>query len=279
MITFEPADGRNPEAARRYFVLREARNSAELEALFRLRYDAYRGNGLAPLVPQNEYGLDIDCYDFRARHFGLFRASPTGDIPVGSLRVIEDRVVCGPADVGAILLRAPALRRLAEGTPEQPFPVMTYLPGAEALRALYSRLKAAGEKMVELGRFAMITDRGSLRLARHMVEATTAVLAFCYGIGHAVWCCDASNKAFYGLYGFRPLSGATEGDFLGLGVKSSCLYATESQIPIDTKRRLLEMARAYPALGGVPCSLDSGPPTIHQPDVTGSHAQTAFVTL
>jgi hypothetical protein len=279
MITFGQADSRNPEAGGRHFVLREARNSTELEGLLRLRYDAYRANGLAPLVPQNVYGIDIDCYDLRARHFGLFRASRTGDDPVGCVRVIEDRVICGPASFDNILFRVPALRSLAQETPEQPFPVMTYLPGAEALRALYSRLKAAGEKMVELGRFAMVTDHGSLRLARHMVEATTAVLAFHYGIGHAVWCCDASNKAFYGLYGFRPLPGATEGDFLGLGVKSSCLYATASEIPMAIKGRLLEMARAYSARGCVPCAVSSGPPAGHQPGVTGTRAQTAFVTL
>ena len=55
-----------------YFVFREARSTSELEALFRLRYKVYQNSRLHCFEPANEYGINLDCYDLRARHFGLY---------------------------------------------------------------------------------------------------------------------------------------------------------------------------------------------------------------
>jgi hypothetical protein len=135
---------------------------------------------------------------------------------------------------------------------------MTYLPDTEAIRVLCARLKDAGERLVEVSRFALLTGHGSLRLARHMVEAITAIVFFDWGVEHAVWCCDSSHKAFYALYGFRPLEGTTEGDFLGLGVRSFCVYASVAEVPGRLRGRLIAKARIHSRLGCIPYEAKSG---------------------
>ncbi len=55
-----------------YYEFREVTDASGLQELFRLRYRSFRGSKLEGLVPENEHGLDIDCYDSKARHFGLY---------------------------------------------------------------------------------------------------------------------------------------------------------------------------------------------------------------
>lgn len=261
------------------FVFREATDGEELLALLRLRYNAYRNNGLTKLVPENEYGIDVDCYDLRARHFGLFRLNGDHQRPIGCLRAVEDHLAPGSAALSDILVRFPGLRAGAEQVPDLPFPVMSYLPEVEAVQVLYTRLKDAGERLVELSRFALVTSQGSLRLARHMVEATTAILAFNCGIEHAIWCCDSSNRAFYGLYGFRPLEGTADGDFLGLGVRSSCVYAAAARIPNTLRARLFRKAQVYTQSGCIPYTANPEHLESCEQGLAGRRAQPVFVTI
>jgi len=71
------------------YCFREARNVEELYALLKLRYEEYRNSRLAGFCPENEYGLDIDEFDLRSRHFGLFQQSADGEKAIGYMRVVQ----------------------------------------------------------------------------------------------------------------------------------------------------------------------------------------------
>jgi hypothetical protein len=242
------------EADQSYFVFREAANADQLLQLFQLRYQVYRNSKLAKFVPENEYGIELDCYDLRARHFGLFSVNRGAEQPIGYLRVVEDRKVSGKVDVFELLKQAPGLRCKLEGTPPCPFPLMSYFPDAHIVNQIYSKIKVHNEDMVEACRFALDNSQSrSLRLAKHMVESAVAVYFFCYQSEHALWCCDSSKKSFYRLYGFRPVTGAREDDFAGLGVSSSCVIGSATCVPSPARERVVQMAKAYGETGRICC--------------------------
>ena len=228
-----------------YYVFREAANTDELLELFHLRYQVYRHSKLARFIPENEYGIDLDCYDLRAGHFGLFRVEEGIEHPMGYLRVAEDREVTGQTDVMELVNQFPNLTFKLEGTPPQAFPLMTYFSDVDAVKEVYGKIKERGERLVEACRFALEEYSRSLRLAKHMVESAIAIYFFHYQFEHAMWCCDSSNKAFYRLYGFRPLAGIKEEDFAGIGASSCCVFGSAVGVPSPDRGRLMQMAKVY----------------------------------
>jgi ribosomal protein S18 acetylase RimI-like enzyme len=234
-----------------YFVFREAANAGELLELFQLRYQVYRNSKLARFIPESEYGINLDCYDARSRHFGLFCVQDGAEHVVGYLRVAEDQEVTGGTDVFELAKQFPGLASQLKEMPPHPFPLMTYFPDADALTKIYNEIKVSGEHLVEACRFALDPHFRSLRLAKHMVESAIAIYFFFYNCEHAVWCCDSSNKTFYRLYGFRPLGRTKEEDFAGIGVSSCCVFGSATSVPNTVRERLTQTAQSYQQTGRI----------------------------
>ena len=57
-------------------IFRQAKNLHELKALLKLRYQGYLQSVCASLIQPNRYQIDLDVYDLRALHFGIFRFLP-----------------------------------------------------------------------------------------------------------------------------------------------------------------------------------------------------------
>ncbi|HOP08381.1 MAG TPA: hypothetical protein PLF13_13965 [candidate division Zixibacteria bacterium] len=228
---------------------REAVTPDQLEAVMRLRYRVYQNSRLARFIPANPHGFDLDCYDLHARHFGLYCGEDVE--PVGYLRVVEE---VDPGPVGHVLdlgRRVPELgRRLKETTP-QPLPLMAYTPNVEVIERLLQEKRDRGEKVVEACRMAIDPDHRSLAAARHIFESSMSIYFFARGYHHMFACCDSSKKAFYRRYAVTPLAGIPEEDFAGIGVSSSCLIGSASDVPTARRRRLESFARQWLAMGEV----------------------------
>ena len=113
MLSKDDMNGRHQS----YFVFREAANTNELLDPFRLRYRVYRNSRLARFVPENKYGIDLNCYDVRSRHFGLLAVCANTEQSIGYCRVVEDQEVSGRIDVLELVRQIPGLnRRVDEGT-------------------------------------------------------------------------------------------------------------------------------------------------------------------
>ena len=54
------------------YIFREAASQAELKVLFQLRYKVFKTQ-YPTLLPDNESGVDMDCFDTKALHFGIFQ--------------------------------------------------------------------------------------------------------------------------------------------------------------------------------------------------------------
>ncbi len=228
-----------------YYVFREAQNPDELLELFRLRYQVYRNSDLARLVPENEYRIDLDMYDFRARHFGLFYTNEGSEQPIGYMRVVEDREVCGKTDVFDLVKRSPDLFNKLENTCAYPFPLMAYFPDSSVVKEAYSSMQEKWQRLVEPGRFALYRTSRFRRLGQHMIESAIAVYFFTLKVDYAMMCVDSTHKAIYGLYGFKPFAGTVEADFLGIGSSSVCLIGSPEGVPSPRRERLSQMAKAY----------------------------------
>jgi len=238
-----------------YFVYRQLETTDEFEDTLRLRYWTYRSSGLKSLIPENEHEIDFDAYDLRARHFGLFRVYRGAELPVGYLRIVEDRDLSPETGVWELISRFPSLGRLGKARLRHPFPLMDYHPQKAVIRRSHREISSSKERLVEACRLALDPCFRSLRLAQHIVESALAVYFFHFGVEHAMWCCDGSHSRFYGLYGLRRLSGTKDSDFLGIGRDSCCLFGSAADVPERMAHRIRGMAEAYESTGRIACFL------------------------
>ena len=123
----------------KYFIFREVTSAKELVNLLRFRYRVYRESRLQKFCPENDYGIGLDCFDLRARHFGLFFHDLYTMHPVGYMRVVEDENSCIQEELLRLVSEYPSLSEKLKITPKDPFPLMTYYP--EAVRRLKLKKK------------------------------------------------------------------------------------------------------------------------------------------
>lgn len=189
-----------------YYSFREVKNTEELKALFHLRYQEFLKCRLNGFIEKNKYELDIDCYDLRARHFGLFCCTQHGEVLVGCMRVIDNK----PTYIAEKVLKIASLSKLlfqkVNQTPKHPFPLMNYNSHVKELNAFYQHLKIKNEKLCEVGRFVFSTEIRSLCLAKFVVECAMAVYYSDLGFENAIISCYPLHKRLYGLYGFKEFS-------------------------------------------------------------------------
>lgn len=239
-----------------YYCYREAQSPEELEALLRLRYAVYRNSRLAGFCPENPWALDLDAYDCRARHFGLFCCTVSGQQAVGYMRVIQQ------AETPA----APWIRQLAAActpewlekispAPERPFPAMNYFPGAQAvIGKLLAESPNRGEWLCEASRFVVDPAHCSARLGLRLIEASIAIYFYVLGFRNAVICCSESHVPAYRRYWFVPLREVvskrirevTGGSALML---SAAAFKSNKTAGAEQKNRIQALAQNYRRYG------------------------------
>jgi hypothetical protein len=125
----------------------EAKTTEALEELLQLRYRVYRIHHPL-LIPDNSFGLDIDCYDVRARHFGVYGQNELGlTKPIGYLRVIVDeRPPLADLVEQVAIPYGSKMLKIVQAEPTVPFPTMIYFPeGKQAIDNMYAQIKADNE--------------------------------------------------------------------------------------------------------------------------------------
>jgi hypothetical protein len=235
----------------KYFVYREAESAEELCELFRLRYRVYRNSHLVKFVHENELGFEVDAYDFRSRHFGLFEVADGTETPIGYLRVVEDNDLSQQPQLTGLIAKYGHQLGCISSQVSAPFPIMTYSPDTDLLLSKYQQIRFLGERLVEPTRMSLDEGHRSLRMARLLFECSEAVYFFALGFDHVFACCDSSKKAFYHVYEWNYFPGTEEGDFAGLGESSTCLFGSAARTPAKVKPRILAMAEAFTETGRI----------------------------
>jgi len=241
-----------------YFVFREAANAEELLALLRLRYRVYRDSRLTKFCAENKEGIDLDAYDLRSKHFGLFLHSDGLDAcPVGYERVVEDRFKGVEDNLATILRWYPSIATEFRSNNQSIFPLLDYFPCAGSVSAIYRRCRIQGKKLVEPGRFALEQRVRSIAIARQFVTMIFAGLR-ADGVGYAILTCSPTHERFYSQFGFRRLSGAGAKRIVCKGVSWVCLLGSADGLPDGVKDRVLAMVNVYRRTGQI-CYNPSNP--------------------
>ncbi len=188
-----------------HYEFREVTDTAGLEQLFRLRYRCFRGSKLAGLIANNDSELDIDSYDLRSRHFGLFECTGSGERLVGNHRHVYDCEQPAAEAIRALVAKQPELRDRVLAVPEHPYPVLSYWPDKEPIYALHREACARGETLIEASRLALDPSVESLAVVNFMFEATVASYQALGGT-RALTVINSNRKRYYSRYGFTTAS-------------------------------------------------------------------------
>ncbi len=228
-----------------YFVFREAKNTDELEALLRLRYQVYQDCRMKVFFSKNNNGIDLDCYDLKARHFGLFK---DGKQPIGYMRVVEDEDSPMKKEVLYLASKFPYIAEAIQTPSEYPFPLMNYSAKAnQSVQPLLDR-RAAGQRLVEAGRFALDPAFQSRKLGQHMIESAIAVI-FNFKVDCVIIACHRLHRAIYSRYGFRGVSLGEHVDVYSLPF--CILFASPKDVPARVRPRIESMAADFQKTGEI----------------------------
>ncbi|MFN0157507.1 MAG: N-acyl amino acid synthase FeeM domain-containing protein [Bacteroidota bacterium] len=232
------------------YTFRQPNSISELRALLELRYRVYRESRLQNFIADNPLGLDLDCYDLKSMHFGLFRCVYGMEIPVGYMRLVTDRVQSSAYDIMSISSADGTVLENVLQTPDAPFPVMTYAPAVDRVNEMYHELLNKGESIVEPGRFALDESARGRLIAKQMVAATFAV-TIANGIDSAILSCTLLHSRTYKQFGFNNFPGTEEFycDQAGENALLLLLLGVRASLPESERGKVMKMAKAYAETG------------------------------
>lgn len=253
-----------------HLVLREVEARQELVDLLRLRRAVYDDTSYtASVLPTAVAPFDVDAYDSVSYHFGLFLQSAWRPSQlVGGIRVVtgEERPVS--AFVSEIVSDWPDLVARASGIRLVPLPLMTYLLDAPAVLRLYRTLTAAGEVVVEPGRFVVESRYRGLHLGLHVVQSMISFFFFFLEIENAILTCHPSHSRLYVSVGFKRTAGAQKRYHPKLGGEVDCLHGTRRAVPAAVRERVDSLAARIRRTGAT-CHCATFPACLPGPYETG----------
>ncbi len=234
------------------FVFREITTPDELLAAFRLRYEVYRDSRLKGFCAENDEGIDVDPWDARARHFGLFPLIGSSRGLLGYIRVVES---CETPAAASMQTLAHEYQEIAQSVATDiclPFPQLTYSGEARVVTAMIEKELKRGSSIVEPARLVLATNLRSIKAAMFIVECAVARYFLSSRTADiAILTCASSQKKAYQRYGFDNIPGTTDCFWEKPGVKGSALMATPGSVPEKLRPRLRAMAREFDTTGRI----------------------------
>ncbi len=240
-----------------HFIFSEISSTNDLLAAFRLRYNVYRNSRLRDFCRPNSDNLDVDPWDFYARHFGLFdlRGHQVGNVRIVTTtkQATASRIIEALGENHAPIYQARFFDRPAV------LPMIAYSSEGPQCRAVVDRFIAKGHTVVESTRFALNDVGRKARLTMHL-SATVIAIGFFgeWAVDVAFTTCSTPHKRFYGGFGFDNLPGTTDCVWEIPGCRSSAVMGKPSTTPDHLRPRLRAIADEFDSTGQVaiqsPCA-------------------------
>lgn len=230
-------------------VFRQASNLLELKSLLKLRYHGYLNSQCASLIEHNKHQIDLDGYDLRSLHFGLFQTDGLRAQPIGYVRLIQDEMSPVAPLLWQLAFMYPELRPKLEEKAPTLFPFMQYHPDQEQAAYQIAQAKAEGKKMVEASRFVFDPSIRSRGLLGFVTEATLSIVFFGLSYHHLMLVCNPSHCRFYTRVGFQFFDEGLQSDYQDLPARFMVNQA--SQLPEQYKKRMITLACQYDQYGGI----------------------------
>ncbi len=194
------------------FVCREPFNQTELKSLFQLRYHVYRASSNEFLFPENPYEMDIDAYDMRAYHFGIFECDGNRQIAVGSMRLITEEATRFAPMIRAIAAPYGDLLDKIEPRHLIPLPIFKFFDASDTHKMM-SAFKKDFTEISETGRFCLHESLQRSGLALFSVKSMiSASLDYLSETGVVLIIVSEMHAQMYGRFGFEPFGHVPKSD-------------------------------------------------------------------
>lgn len=230
---------------------REATTQKELKSLFRLRYKIFKSQ-YPTFLPDNESGIDIDFFDTRALHFGIFQNDMNGlDKPVGYFRIVTNVETHFSRSVREIALdNTPNSLIKINRRSLMPLPIAEIFPcAAKKIKVLYEQALSKKEKLWEGGRLCLLPEVENFRLAKYIIESAITIVCI-KNKANALLSCRASHNSLYQFYGFEEIQSIERQKIAGYeSLVMSLSVEAQKNIKADLKRRLYETLNEYEETG------------------------------
>jgi predicted GNAT family N-acyltransferase len=222
------------------YVCRQAYTAAELRLLLQLRYRVMRAAYGTFLVKENAAELDIDPFDYRSIHIGVFEYDGAQHHAVGYMRLITEAETAFAPMIRTIIADAPSLTDAA-APPQYPFPLFKFFDDRETSRLMTKWRGGAEGSLLETGRFCIDESLHRSGAARFAVESMIGISIEYFGKNGTVMIIVAPGHAgFYEKYGFKQaLDVFTPERFVVLTVKMSDIARRFGKEPEPKRRSIL----------------------------------------
>lgn len=188
------------------YVVREPRDIEELETLLRVRYQAFRESELASYVPENELGMDVDEWDEKSNHLGLWEKNGFEELAVGYLRIIGLNNTDTAGMVRSIGTKHPFLHLRIKQKTKGPIRFLCNYSKFQSVHEWFNKVEKEGLGLVEASRLSVLKQYQKKNLGQMLIE--TALAVFLNGDRAAYGAMEVMDHhlSFYHNYGFRDIA-------------------------------------------------------------------------
>lgn len=225
------------------YVCREPRSPEELLDIFRLRRRVFMESNLGFLLNSTaaEYEADIDCYDLRSVHFGLYQSLGEDSRLIGSIRAVGRTEAPAAVWIRAFAADKPGLLRELDQTPPHGVPLLHYSPFPEAVRAIEKKYAEQGKVLYEISRFAMEPSHRAVFVSHSLIEMVIVFTQCCPG--SMIFSCRPEHRPIYQPYHNWPLALTPEFEFEG--IKMTIIFWDMALLPGPMRAKMERAVEEY----------------------------------
>ena len=226
-----------------YYSFREVTRMTELEPLLRLRYKVFKEESTTDdLFPENDLELDLDFYDLRSRHFGVYHIENDRETPVGYQRLIlEEETRIAPSLRRWAADKPVLMERLAPQTKKAPLYLMT-LNSSDAMWKYFFEKKDWGASFAEASRICVLNEHRSFGVTKFIFYSDMAVVFWILKSDIGITSCTTKQAILHRRLGLKVIPGC---NYDKNGVECSVLDVRQSDFSPHQYEELEKMAEAY----------------------------------
>ena len=224
------------------YIFRPPYTKDELRSLLMLRYRIFRETKGDWVFCQNSYELDIDAYDLRAYHFGLFKCSGDRQICVGHMRLVvsDSRETPIAPMVRDIAEDIPDLESTWDTSPQYCLPHFQLIDEKVAW-AITEQAALDNHILIETSRYCTDSEAQAIAIARFMVTSIVeAAHHYFRDLGRVYVMVSHLHASFYKSYGFEIVQ-----EIIPKGVDEKYVIMT---IAMNKVQEMLLLAKKQPTV-------------------------------
>lgn len=219
------------------YYFREIQDPQEMLEWLRLRYTVYNSTRCAGFITANEQEIDLDLYDLRSHHYGLFVEEADQQKLIGGLRIIHNKPVLATI---RLLREMGVLDQQELNTENTVLPILSYFKDDESVD--FNDLMNGVPVATEGSRLVLNKEYQSLRLAKFIISNAIIMHLNIKKDWVAFVSCNPLHARLYHSFGFENVCSQTT---WAKDAPVSALYLKDGILAADKREELELMASSY----------------------------------